>query len=65
MCERYLVFNVICIRSFIDVPLSRIVTVPPTETVLMATKKMLELRVSSAVVTVDNKPQGILTSVPS
>ncbi|XP_022921415.1 CBS domain-containing protein CBSCBSPB5 isoform X2 [Cucurbita moschata] len=40
----------------------KIVTVPPTETVLMATKKMLELRVSSAVVTVDNKPQGILTS---
>ncbi|XP_004138042.1 CBS domain-containing protein CBSCBSPB5 isoform X2 [Cucumis sativus] len=40
----------------------KIVTVPPTETVLMATKKMLELRVSSAVVTVDSKPQGILTS---
>uniref|UniRef100_A0A9I9E0Q6 CBS domain-containing protein CBSCBSPB5 n=1 Tax=Cucumis melo TaxID=3656 RepID=A0A9I9E0Q6_CUCME len=40
----------------------KIVTVPPTETVFMATKKMLEFRVSSAVVTVDNKPQGILTS---
>ncbi|XP_023531336.1 CBS domain-containing protein CBSCBSPB5-like [Cucurbita pepo subsp. pepo] len=40
----------------------KIVTVLPTETVLVATKKMLELRVSSAVVTVDNKPQGILTS---
>ena len=49
------------LHIFIDVLSSRIVTVLPTETVLVATKKMLELRVSSAVVTVDNKPQGILT----
>ncbi|KAF3436902.1 hypothetical protein FNV43_RR19655 [Rhamnella rubrinervis] len=41
---------------------SKVVTVSPTETVLMATKKMLELRSSSAVVIVDNKPRGILTS---
>uniref|UniRef100_A0A5B7APU9 Putative CBS domain-containing protein CBSCBSPB1 n=1 Tax=Davidia involucrata TaxID=16924 RepID=A0A5B7APU9_DAVIN len=41
---------------------SKIVTVSPTDTVLMATKKMLECRISSAVVTVENKPRGILTS---
>ncbi|KAA8542102.1 hypothetical protein F0562_023254 [Nyssa sinensis] len=41
---------------------SKIVTVSPTDTVLMATKKMLECRLSSAVVTVENKPRGILTS---
>ncbi|KAF5730959.1 CBS domain-containing protein CBSCBSPB5 isoform X1 [Tripterygium wilfordii] len=41
---------------------SKVVTVPPTDTVLMATKKMLESRTSSAVVVVDNKPRGILTS---
>ncbi|KAJ7945689.1 CBS domain-containing protein [Quillaja saponaria] len=41
---------------------SKVVTVSPTETVLMASKKMLELRLSSAVVTVDGKPHGILTS---
>lgn len=41
---------------------SKIVTVSPTETVLMATKKMQEFRLSSAVVTVENKPRGILTS---
>ncbi|KAJ4728795.1 CBS domain-containing protein [Melia azedarach] len=41
---------------------SKIVTISPTDTVLMATKKMLELRASSAVVTVENKPRGILTS---
>ncbi|OVA09564.1 Phox/Bem1p [Macleaya cordata] len=41
---------------------SKIVTVLPTDSVLTATKKMLELRLSSAVVTVDNKPRGILTS---
>ena len=39
----------------------RVVTVSPTETVLIASKKMLELRSSSAVVIVDNKPRGILT----
>ncbi|KAH9769966.1 CBS domain-containing protein CBSCBSPB1 [Citrus sinensis] len=41
---------------------SKVVTISPTDTVLMATKKMLELRLSSAVVTVENKPRGILTS---
>ncbi|XP_065873005.1 CBS domain-containing protein CBSCBSPB1 [Euphorbia lathyris] len=41
---------------------SKVVTVSPTDTVLTATKKMLEHRASSAVVTVDQKPQGILTS---
>lgn len=39
----------------------RIVTVSPTDTVLTAAKKMLEYRISSAVVTVENKPRGILT----
>ncbi|KAF8390664.1 hypothetical protein HHK36_025191 [Tetracentron sinense] len=41
---------------------SKIVTISPTDSVLMATKKMLEFRLSSAIVTVGNKPQGILTS---
>ncbi|CAK9183186.1 unnamed protein product [Ilex paraguariensis] len=41
---------------------SKIVTVAPTDTVLMAAKKMLEYRLSSAIVTVENKPRGILTS---
>ncbi|PON95763.1 CBS- PB1 domain contining protein [Trema orientale] len=41
---------------------SKVVTLSLTDTVLTATKKMLELRLSSAVVTVDNKPRGILTS---
>ncbi|KAL9329894.1 hypothetical protein ACSQ67_004897 [Phaseolus vulgaris] len=41
---------------------SKVVTVSPTDSVLATTKKMLELRVSSAVVTVDDKPCGILTS---
>lgn len=41
---------------------SKIVTVSPTETVLAVTKKMVELRLTCAVVTVDNKPRGILTS---
>ncbi|MFS7940215.1 hypothetical protein Hanom_Chr05g00461711 [Helianthus anomalus] len=40
---------------------SKIVTVSPFDTVVMATKKMLEFRSSSAIVTVDNKPRGILT----
>jgi len=40
---------------------SRVVTVSPTDSVLATTKKMLELRVSCAVVTVDDKPCGILT----
>ncbi|KAK6118084.1 hypothetical protein DH2020_048171 [Rehmannia glutinosa] len=41
---------------------SKVVTVDPTDTVLVAAKKIVELRTSSAVVTVDNKPRGILTS---
>ncbi|KAJ6386825.1 hypothetical protein OIU78_016702 [Salix suchowensis] len=41
---------------------SKIVTVSPSETVLVVTKKMLESRSSCAVVTVDEKPQGIFTS---
>ncbi|PWA90556.1 Cystathionine beta-synthase, core [Artemisia annua] len=41
---------------------SKIVTVSPFDTVVMATKKMEEFRISSAVVTVDNKPRGIITS---
>ncbi|BFG32296.1 hypothetical protein CerSpe_185700 [Prunus speciosa] len=41
---------------------SKVLTVSPTDTVLMTTKKMQEMRVSSAVVTIDNKPRGILTS---
>ncbi|XP_024972186.1 CBS domain-containing protein CBSCBSPB1-like [Cynara cardunculus var. scolymus] len=40
----------------------KIVTVSPSDTVVTATKKMLECRMSSAVATVDNKPVGILTS---
>lgn len=41
---------------------SKVVTVSPTDTVLTTTKKMLELRASAAIVTVDDKPCGILTS---
>ncbi|KQK11277.1 CBS domain-containing protein CBSCBSPB1 [Brachypodium distachyon] len=41
---------------------SKVVTVAPTDTVLTASKKMLELKVSSAVVAIENKPGGILTS---
>ncbi|KAL2482614.1 CBS domain-containing protein CBSCBSPB5 [Forsythia ovata] len=41
---------------------SKIVTVSPSDTVLAAAQKMLEFRTSSAVVTVENKPRGILTS---
>ncbi|KAL8474571.1 hypothetical protein ACS0TY_031142 [Phlomoides rotata] len=41
---------------------SKIVTVDPSDTVLVAAKKMHDLQTSSAVVTVDNKPRGILTS---
>ncbi|KAI7736821.1 hypothetical protein M8C21_015827, partial [Ambrosia artemisiifolia] len=39
----------------------KLVTVSPSDTVLMATKAMLESHTSSAIVTVDNKPRGILT----
>ncbi|CAI9113094.1 OLC1v1013632C2 [Oldenlandia corymbosa var. corymbosa] len=41
---------------------SKIVTVEPSDTVLVVTKKMLEYRSSCAIATVDNKPRGILTS---
>lgn len=41
---------------------SKVVIVSPADSVLAATKKMLELKISSAVVTVENKPRGILTS---
>ncbi|GAB4860420.1 CBS domain-containing protein cbscbspb1 [Ancistrocladus abbreviatus] len=41
---------------------SKILTVSPTDTVSVAAKKMLEYRLSCAVVTVENKPRGILTS---
>ncbi|XVF08683.1 hypothetical protein REPUB_Repub07fG0024600 [Reevesia pubescens] len=41
---------------------TKIVTVSPDDTVLATAKKMLESRVNSAVVTVENKPRGILTS---
>ncbi|KAL8107664.1 hypothetical protein AgCh_024172 [Apium graveolens] len=41
---------------------SKVVTVTPVDTVLMASKKMLEYQSSCAIVTVDEKPQGILTS---
>ncbi|KAL4559802.1 hypothetical protein LXL04_031948 [Taraxacum kok-saghyz] len=40
----------------------KVVTVSPSDTVVTATKKMLECRMSSAVATIDNKPVGILTS---
>ncbi|MQL81490.1 hypothetical protein Taro_013959 [Colocasia esculenta] len=41
---------------------SKVVTVSPSDSVLSATRKMLEFRLSSAIITVDNKPCGILTS---
>ncbi|XP_039133399.1 CBS domain-containing protein CBSCBSPB1 [Dioscorea cayenensis subsp. rotundata] len=41
---------------------TKIVTVEPSDSVLTATKKMLEVQMSSAIVTVGNKPRGILTS---
>ncbi|KAK7358656.1 hypothetical protein VNO77_00594 [Canavalia gladiata] len=41
---------------------SKVITVLPTDSVLTTTKKMLELRASSAVVAVDDKLCGILTS---
>ncbi|KAK8949435.1 CBS domain-containing protein CBSCBSPB1 [Platanthera zijinensis] len=40
---------------------TKIAMVSPTDSVLTATKKMLELEASSAVVTDENKPKGILT----
>lgn len=41
---------------------SKIITVAPTDTVLMAAKKMHEFQASCVIATVDNKPKGILTS---
>ncbi|KAL1553979.1 CBS domain-containing protein cbscbspb1 [Salvia divinorum] len=41
---------------------TKIATVDPTDTVIVAAKRMQEQRASCAVVTADNKPQGILTS---
>lgn len=41
---------------------SKLLTVSPTDTVLGAAKKMLESRLSCAIVAVENKPKGILTS---
>ncbi|VFQ61688.1 unnamed protein product [Cuscuta campestris] len=41
---------------------SKVVTVQPSDNVLVAAKKMLESRTSSAIVTVESKPCGILTS---
>ncbi|MCE3051756.1 CBS domain-containing protein cbscbspb4 [Datura stramonium] len=41
---------------------SKVVIVEPSDTVLATAKKMLEYRTSSAIVMVDNKPRGILTS---
>ncbi|KAK7350711.1 hypothetical protein VNO77_09605 [Canavalia gladiata] len=41
---------------------SKLVTVSPTDSVLITTKKMVELCTTCAVVTVDSKPRGILTS---
>ncbi|CAN4085351.1 unnamed protein product [Withania somnifera] len=41
---------------------SKVVVVEPSDTVLVAAKKMLESRTSSAIVMVDNRPRGILTS---
>ncbi|KAI9079729.1 hypothetical protein K1719_038350 [Acacia pycnantha] len=40
----------------------KLVRVSPTESVLKTTKKMLEQGASAAIVTIDNKPRGILTS---
>ncbi|CAL5422667.1 unnamed protein product [Camellia sinensis] len=50
-----------CLQSFLRIQ-SRITTVSPTNTMLMATKKMVEYGMSSAVVAVENKTRGILTS---
>lgn len=41
---------------------SKMVKVAPTDSVLNTTKKMVELHASCAVVTIDGKPQGIVTS---
>jgi len=49
-------FDRVIVASFI-----RVLTVLPTDSVLVATRKMLEIQISSAIVTVGNKPYGILT----
>ncbi|CAN4099234.1 unnamed protein product [Withania somnifera] len=41
---------------------SKVVTVEPNDSVLATAKKMLDCRASSAIVAIDNKPRGILTS---
>ncbi|ERN09863.1 CBS domain-containing protein CBSCBSPB5 isoform X1 [Amborella trichopoda] len=41
---------------------TKVAIVSPTDSVLTTTKKMLELRVNSAIITDGNKPLGILTS---
>ncbi|KAG6410613.1 hypothetical protein SASPL_128677 [Salvia splendens] len=41
---------------------TKIATVDPTDTVIVAAKRMHEQKASCAVITVDNKPRGILTS---
>ncbi|KAL8108720.1 hypothetical protein AgCh_024984 [Apium graveolens] len=41
---------------------SKVVIVMPVDTVLMSLKKMLECQSSCAIMTVDEKPQGILTT---
>lgn len=41
---------------------SKAATVLPSDSVLVAARKMRELRVSSVIITRNNKPQGILTS---
>lgn len=41
--------------------MNRIATVDPSDTVVTAAKRMQEQRTSCAVITVDNKPRGILT----
>uniref|UniRef100_A0A0D6R4R6 CBS domain-containing protein n=1 Tax=Araucaria cunninghamii TaxID=56994 RepID=A0A0D6R4R6_ARACU len=40
----------------------KVLTISPIESVFMATKKMRELHLNAAVVTIENKPRGILTS---
>ena len=58
MCLKMNILHVIhCIMSF------RVAIVSPSDTIYMAAKKMRELRVNSAIVSTNNKPQGILTLV--
>jgi len=41
---------------------TKVAKVSPSESVYVATKRMQELRMNAAVVTIENKPRGILTS---